>query len=127
MLAGALLHEISSPAGASARKRCRHKGGVYFSAGQCHCAFKCPSESIFPCHGTEECVCGETIEGKSFCAGLPTGTGSCTSSAARGEGFRCVLEGCSATACPTGTECAADEVCRRGPCQQGFCHAPCAV
>ena len=92
VLGGAVLAVVppslaprSADAGSRARRRCRNQGRVYLPKGTCHCA---DGSCVITCHGTPDCHCYETMEGRGFCAGVGS-TGWCTSTADCQAGEAC--------------------------------------
>ena len=128
-LAAPSLLPGSAEAGRRAMRRCRRKGGVYLSRGECRCAVKCGSTDRFTCRGEASCFCGETIEGPGAClATEPLRPGACTASSECPTDAKCVLHrGCSESGgtCTDPTDCPADNACINGLCKRTFCYRPC--
>ena len=71
LLATTVPSLFPKPAYASARKRCRRKGGSYLSKGNCHCAWKCGADAQqFTCGGNPNCTCFKDASGRGVC-GIP--------------------------------------------------------
>jgi hypothetical protein len=116
-----------------AKRRCRRKGGVYLTKGNCRCAITCPFTSDkFTCHSNPNCVCMQTLTGSGFCAdnssNLATG---CSSNAGCPVGKECLFNpGCTGSggSCTTEAQCKAINqfyACVNGTCQFTGCASPC--
>jgi hypothetical protein len=134
-LAGLLAAPGLAPPEASAgpRRRCRDKHGVFLPSGTCHCATRCSTlQTDFPCHGNENCFCGETLTGKGFCAGIGLVNSNGCSLEVGNEcppGFTCLVNrGCygkHTRECTTTDNCRAGDACVNGRCEQTSCVAEC--
>ena len=136
-LAGAALAAAVAPspegAGAITKRRCRKRGGVFLTHGECHCGENCLSTAQFTCHGNSNCTCRETAERRGFCSGETGNTGDgCSSSAACPSGLKCVvIRGCggfggeSCTVATVGTDCPGGAGCIGGQCWPTVCMDPC--
>lgn len=112
------------------RRRCRRKGGVPVSNGNCHCTRGCGSDiTRFACKSTANCACYRTYSGKGFCGQRGTAFGAgclgdsdCLSPAicVFPDGV-CPLRGCARDLdCPeTGYRCI------NGACVRTTCVSPC--
>jgi hypothetical protein len=133
LLSSALMPLLPKPAYASARKRCHKHGGVFLSKGQCHCASQCGSATVFACHNTITCSCGETAERTGFCAANGSLSQGCWSSTecSGSSGARCIVtRGCpdsggSCTPATVTTDCPPNYGCINGTCQLTNCQSPC--
>jgi hypothetical protein len=130
LLAGIMPFLFPRPAVASAKKRCHKNGGVFLSRGQCHCARQCGSATVFACHNTITCLCGETAEHTGFCAANGSLSQGCSSSTecSGSPGARCIVtRGCpgSGGSCTTGADCPSGMGCVNGTCQLTNCQSPC--
>lgn len=118
-----------------AKRRCRRRGGVYLSRGNCRCAITCPfAGDKFTCHSNPNCVCFKSLTGSGFCAdnlnALPSG---CSSNAECTEVERpeCVVNpGCTGSggSCTSDAQCQATNqffACINGTCQFTACAPPC--
>jgi hypothetical protein len=118
-----------------ARRRCRRKGGVYLSHGDCHCTLHCNSDTSknFSCNDNQSCPCLEAVEGRGFCSAGGQGTNfGCTSSGQCSEPGRVcvVVRSCpgSGASCTSDAQCkaiASSLACINGTCQQTSCFLPC--
>jgi hypothetical protein len=133
LLAAAPLASPRADAANRARRRCRRKQGVFVATGECRCASRCqPLPTDFPCHGNQNCFCGEAAAGGGFCGDFAN-ISSTGCSQEPGEacptGFTCVVHrGCPASggACTTKAQCpTASYGCINGRCEQTSCYTPC--
>ncbi len=116
-----------------AKRRCRRRGGVYVSRGDCRCAITCPPNyDEFTCHSNPDCSCIKTVTGRGFCAHITAQhLAGCSTSANCPAGEECVvIPGCpgSGGTCTTSADCSAAGLgfaCVNGTCQFTGCHSPC--
>ena len=130
-LAGGSLGSLfSREADASAKKRCKKKGGTYLRKGGCHCAFKCGDSSSFSCNGRADCTCLRTVGGRGYCAqGNVFAFAGCSASSECATGQECIIPDCpgSGTSCSSPTDCTtAGTACINGTCQFTSCVDPCS-
>ena len=132
LLAAMLPPLFPRPAVASARKKCKKKGGIFLSTGTCHCGYTCNATDItlFVCHSNPNCDCFETVSGKGFCATTTSGGQAfgCSTNAECPTGTTCVVEpSCAGSggSCTSSTDCPGNYGCVKGTCQFSFCIGPC--
>jgi hypothetical protein len=130
-LAPALLPD---DAGASAKKRCRKKEGVFMAKGKCNCALTYYSDaSKFPCPHHADCFCYEGVNGHGFCGDGGATSYGCSTTADCASGSTCIMQqdGGSGNGCLTALECGTNEGCVHaaglvgGTCQATACATPC--
>ena len=115
----------------SKRKRCKRKGGVYFSSGTCHCASTC--SHLLSCNASSDCLCAEKADGSGgFCGDRPSVSASdCARLGCASPGQECIvvrdcnLGGVGAACRPPLIGCAQDLGCLNGTCQFTACVPRC--
>jgi hypothetical protein len=117
-------------AGKKAKRRCRKKGGVPVSQGECRCALTCATvaDADFSCNGDITCFCGKSVEGDGFCAVQGAVDSACSATSECPTGATCVrIPDCpeSGGRCDTAADCPAADVCLDGHCERTFCFLPC--
>jgi hypothetical protein len=132
LLGSALMPFFPRQAQAITRKKCRKRGGVYLTTGECHCASPCTGPYFHCGSSTSNCSCYGTVEGTGFCGGVIGSDYGCTSSSQCSQiGWKCVIRyGCSdaGQSCTTHQDCHNIKpylACVNGICQSTNCGNPC--